>query len=39
MADLLAKGVTIEVFKRLKKNMGMEDVMHINYGGVLSIKS
>lgn len=30
MADFLTKGVTIEVFKRLKNNMGMEYLEHLN---------
>ncbi|XP_058727181.1 uncharacterized protein LOC131598615 [Vicia villosa] len=30
LTDLLTKGVTIEVFKRLKMNMGMKDLEHLN---------
>lgn len=28
--DLLNNGVTVKVFKRLKMNMGMEDLEHLN---------
>lgn len=30
VANLLTKGVTIEVFKRLEKNMSMKDLKHMN---------
>lgn len=30
VTDLLTEGVIIEVFKRLKKNMGMKDLEHMN---------
>lgn len=30
VVDLLTKGIINDVFKRLKMNMGMEDLEHLN---------